>query len=107
MNKSTALSLIASLSLNEEQAELILASVVEETPSREGWLVREVNKDSGSLFIGDLAVVAKGDLIQIQDETAPRRITYVMGEGSRCHVCCKGTGPFDTGRITFKVIKAA
>ena len=64
-----------------------------------------VNNDTGSLKANVPASV--GDLIQIEGERNPRKITYIMGMGEKQHLCCKGTGPFPIGPVEFIVIKGA
>jgi hypothetical protein len=60
------------------------------------------NNDTGSLLIG--AVEAKvGDVLFIDGETKGRPITYLMGKGAKQHACCKGSGPFPTGLVSFSL----
>lgn len=62
------------------------------------------NKDTGSLKIGAVPA-ALGDLIQVNGEKSPRKITYLMGSGDRTHAVCKGTGPMPTGEVEFEIVQ--
>lgn len=58
------------------------------------------NNDTGSLHVGDFGSHLKvGDTVHVAGETNARKITYIMGAGSRTHVCCRGTGPFPCGEV--------
>lgn len=60
------------------------------------------NNDTGSLLIG--SVEAKvGDTLFIEGEGKGRTITYLMGKGEKQHACCKGSGPFPEGLVTFSI----
>lgn len=61
------------------------------------------NDDTGSLHVGDVAIQV-GDSIQIVGESKSRTVTYLMGKGSKQHACCKGSGPFPSGKVEFSVI---
>lgn len=69
-------------------------------------------KDPGSLFVGNNPEgIVKGDLVQIGNESHPRRCSYVMGsvEKSNVHLCFKGSGgPIPTGKdeIEYKKVQA-
>ncbi len=65
-----------------------------------------VNGDTGSLRVGDDAPnLAVGDRIQIEGEQAPRRVTYLMGNGGKRCACFKGTGLVPTGTVAWNVVE--
>jgi hypothetical protein len=63
------------------------------------------NNDTGSLHVGNVEI-SVGSEIQIEGEGKTRKVTYLMGKGEKTHACCKGSGPFPEGLVTFSVVGA-
>jgi len=62
------------------------------------------NDDNGSLFTGELRL-QKGDLIQVQGESSPRRVTYIMGSDRKgWRVCTRGCGAFPCGPVRWMAV---
>lgn len=64
------------------------------------------NNDTGSLKVGTSAgehVWAVGDQLKIGDRQL--KVTYVMGKGDRCHICCKGGGIMPIGVVKYEIIE--
>jgi hypothetical protein len=64
-----------------------------------------INDDSGSLLTGGLRL-REGDLIQVEGEPKPRRVSYVMGsDRNGWRVCTRGFGAFPYGPVRWRLVE--
>ena len=64
------------------------------------------NNDTGSLKVGTSAGDYKwevGSEFTIGDKNY--KVSYIMGKGEKCHLCCKGCGIFPVGSVTYTIKK--
>lgn len=72
-------------------------------------MFKAINNDEGSLKVGISAgdhVWAIGQTIRILGENKTRKVTYMMGEGEKKHLCFKGQGKVEVGEVEYEIVDA-
>lgn len=77
--------------------------------------MKTINKSPGSFYVGkDLPkryqrpMTLKGDDLQvlIAGESRPRPVSFIMGSAEKgWHLTSKGSGPFPTGEVSYKLLE--